>query len=285
MAESTETFEAAQASVVERLIRVVSEGGSDNRLVLQGDRGYLLVKGEYGESDVLIKAAAGRSLDRVLNEDEVSRLYHAGFRRKNAALPFERVVTIEHQAQRIELAQEMITLFCELYASHLGDMSLQERFTDQVEINDQRLREAMRRLSKQRDMSARQKVYWAVVRADVLLALSEPPPQSLYHERGRAQWVESGLDRIENISSSVSLQSFAEVTGYRSAAIFSTQNALEATDPRGINWVRLPGKLAISLALAQGWDSLLINPYNQVGGEFYRNELMSIMEGLKQFDR
>ena len=282
MVEPTDTLERLRADLTQALLRMTSEGGTDNRLVIQGDRGYILLRGEMGEDDIVIKAAAGRSLDRLLNEDEVKKLYHADFRRKNAALPFERTVTIANEEQRGQLAQELVALFSELYISQLSTGSLRERFGDRIELSNHRLTESMKRLSTRRDMSSRQKVYWGVVRSDVLLALSEPPPKSLTHERGRNQWVEAGSEKITAISDSITLQSFKEVTGYRSASIFSDLAALEAADPRGINWVRLPGRLAISLVLAQGWDSLIINPHNSVGGELYRNELTSIMEGLER---
>jgi hypothetical protein len=282
MMEPTDTLERLITGVTQALSRLTSEGGTDNRLVIQGDRGYILLIGEMGEDDVVIKAAAGRSLDRLLDEDEVEKLYHADFRRKNAALPFERTVTISSEERRVQLAQELVALFNELYTSHLSVGSVRERLGDRIELSNHRLTESMRRLSTQRDMSSRQKVYWGVVRSDVLLALSEPPPKSLTQERGRIQWVEAGSEEITTISDSITLQSFKEVTGYRSASIFSDLAAFEAADPRGINWVRLPGRLAISLVLAQGWDSLIINPHNSVGGELYRNELTSIMEGLER---
>lgn len=273
---------ALYAQILEALTRVTREGGHDNRWVIQGDRGYIAVRGELGEDDLVIKAAAGRSLDRLLAEDEVKRLYEAGFRRKNAASAFERIITIEHEAQRAQLTRELLDLLSDLYTSSLSEVTCSERLGDRVSLHPKRLTDAMKRLSVKRDMSSRQKVYWAVIRAEVLLALSEPPPVSLTRERGRTQWVEAGQNQIADISSSVKLKTFKDVTGYQSVAIFSDLDAYEATDPRGINWVQLPGKLAIALVLAQGWDSLLINPHNAVGGELYRNELTSIMDGLSQ---
>ena len=70
---------------------------------------------------------------------------------------------------------------------------------------------------------------------------------------------ESGLNNIQHISSSLSLKSFKDITGYRSVAIFTDSDALDLVDPRGVETVILPGRLAI-MALAQCEDSLLINP-------------------------
>ena len=283
MVELIDRLEAIQADIVQVLIRMVNEGGEDNRLVIQGDQGYLLVQGKAGKTEMLIKAAAGRSLERLLSEEEVKRLYESGFRRKNAALPFARTVMVEDQNGKSELALELMTLLTELYASHIDEVSLREKLGDRITLNPKRLIDAMRRLSTERDMSSRQKVYWAVIRSDVLLALSTYPAKNLIQEQGRIQWIKAGTAQISDISNSVSLRNFKDVTGYRSAAIFSDLDAFEAMDPRGLHCVRLPGRLAISLVLDQGWDSLLINPHNPVGGELYRNELVSIIEGLAKF--
>ena len=283
MVELMDRLEDIQADIVQVLTRMVNEGGEDNRLVIQGDQGYLLVQGKAGKTEMLIKAAAGRSLERLLSEEEVKRLYESGFRRKNAALPFTRTVTVEDQEGKSTLALELITLLTELYASHIDEVSLREKLGDYITLNPKRLVDAMRRLSTKRDMSSRQKLYWAVIRSDVILALDTYPAQNLTQERGRIQWIKAGTEQISDMSNSVSLRNFKDVTGYRSAAIFSDQDAFEAMDPRGLNCVRLPGRLAISLVLDQGWDSLLINPHNPVGGELYRNELVSIVEGLAKF--
>ena len=268
--------------LTQALERMIIREGDDNRLVLQGDRGYISVRSGQGEEEAQISLASGRSLDRSLTEEEAQRLYDRGFRRKSAAHPFTRVDSVVNEGRRASLSDELIEIAQDLYLTAVSAARLHTRFGDRPELNGARLVDAMRRLSKQRDMSSRQKVYWAVIRADVLLALQEPPPESLTRERGRAQWVEVGLNQIKDISSSVSPRDFKELTGYRSLAIFSDPDALEHVDPRGTHWVRAPGRLVISLALEQGWDSLLINPYGAVGGEFYRNELSSIIEGLER---
>lgn len=264
------------------LQRIKSRGGSLNRLTLQGDRGFIVVSGSRDEDEVQVSAAAGRCLDRRLSESEAQRLYELGFRRKNAALPYVRESTIDDRDDLEEMTQELLSLCLELYASSEEAIAIHERFGDRVEVSNPRLIEAMRRLSKERDMSSRQKVYWAVVRSEVLLALSSSPPQSILSDNGHAQWVETGLKEISHISSSVSLRDFKSITNYRSAAIFSDLDALDLIDPRGCDFIKLPGRLAILLALSQNWDSLLINPRSDVGGELYRNELASIRDGLKQ---
>ena len=269
----------ATRSALERIHR---QGGSLNRVIIQGDQGFIVAKGAQGEDEIKLIAAAGRSLDRRLSEEEAQQLYDLDYRRYNAARPYVKEVSIDGTEEREVLVDELLSLMVSLYASSLNTIAVHEHFGDELEVSNPRLIEAMRRLSKERDLSSRQKMYWAVVRADVLLALDTAPPQSLKSDRGRSQWIESGLKEVSHISDSISLRDFKEITSYRSAAIFTDLTALEQVDPRGLHYVLLPGRLAVMIALAQGWSSLLINPRSEVGGELYRNELESIRDGLKQ---
>ena len=264
------------------LKRIITSGGSDNRITLQGDQGFIVIKGACDEEDVEVLVASGRTLKGQLDEAEAQRLYVQGFRRKTAALPFQKFFCVDEQEQREALTELLIDLICSIYNNEPSTISIRERFSDRATIENNRLIEAMKQLSKKRDMSSRQKVYWAVVRSQVLLALDQPAPKSLKTDRGLQQWIESGLNNIEHISSSLSLKSFKDITGYRSIAIFTDSDALDLVDPRGIETVVLPGRLAIMLALSQSWDSLLINPRSDVGGELYKNELQSIVEGLEK---
>ena len=271
-----------QEAILGGLERVTQIGGSDNRLVIQGDRGFITVRGEQGDEDVLILAAAGRALDRSLKEAEAQQLYEAEFRRKTAALCFRKRQYLEDKTAYHDLSEELVDLCLSIYASEVNVVSIHERFGEAHSNANPRVIEAMKRLSKQRDMPSRQKVYWAIIRADVLLALSQPPPASLHSEVGRQQWIKAGLSDIKQVSSSVTLKVFKEITGYQSVSIFTDPEALDLIDPRGVEAIQVPGRLAILLALEQGWDSLLINPRSEVGGELYRNELQSIYDGLQQ---
>ena len=271
-----------QTEVEGALKRIITSGGSDNRITIQGDQGFIVVKGACDEEDVEVLLASGRTLNRQLEDQAAQRLYDHGFRRKTAALPFTKLFCIDEDELREALAHLLIDLVYPIYASDISKVSLHERFADRSSTENNRLIEAMKRLSKKRDMSSRQKLYWAVVRSQVLLALDSPPPKSLKTERGLQQWIESGLNDIQHVSSSLSIKNFKEITAYRSVAIFTDPDALDLIDPRGIESIVLPGRLAIMLALAQSWDSLLINPRSAVGGELYKNELQSILEGLER---
>lgn len=264
------------------LKRMISSGGSDNRITLQGGQGFIVIKGACDEEDVEVLIASGRTLNRQLDEADAQRLHVQGFRRKTAALPFQKLFCVDEHEQREALTELLIDLICSVYDNEISKISIREHFSDRIITDNNRLIEAMKTLSKKRDMSSRQKVYWAVVRSQVLLALDKSAPKSLKTDRGLQQWIESGLDDIQHISSSLSLKSFKDITGYRSMAIFTDSNALDLVDPRGVETVVLPGRLAIMLALAQSWDSLLINPRSDVGGELYKNELQSIVEGLEK---
>jgi hypothetical protein len=269
-------------AIVGGLERVTRLGGSSNRLIVQGDQGFMVVRGECGDEEVELIAAAGRQLERKQSEAEAQRLYEADFRRKTAASCWIKSAYLESSADREKLGEEIVEITLSAYASEADAISVHERFEDAYQNSNPRVINAMRRLSKDRDMPSRQKVYWAIIRADVLLALDKAPPSSLKKKADLERWVSAGLTDISQVSSSVSLKSFKSITGYRSASIFTDPEALELIDPRGVNAILVPGRLALMLALAQGWDSLLINPRSEVGGELYRNELQSIHDGLKQ---
>ena len=264
------------------LKRMITSGGSDNRITLQGNHGFIVIKGARDEEDVEVLIASGRTLNRQLDEADAQHLYVQGFRRKTAALPFQKLFCIDEQEKREALTELLIDLVCSIYPNEASKISIHERFSDRPFTENNRLIEAMKRLSKKRDMPSRQKVYWAVVRSQVLLALEKTAPKGLKTDQGLQQWIESGLNDIQHVSSSLSIKSFKEITGYRSIAVFTDNDALDLVDPRGIETVVLPGRLAIMLALSQSWDSLLINPRSDVGGELYKNELQSIIEGLKK---
>jgi hypothetical protein len=269
-------------AIVGGLERVTRLGGACNRLIIQGDQGFVVVRGVCDDEEVEVIAAAGRQLERKLSEAEAQQLYEVGFRRKTAALCWTKSTYLESSADREKIGEEILETTLSIYASKADVVSVHERFGDAYQNANPRVINAMRRLSKDRDMPSRQKVYWAIVRADVLLALDKAPPPSLNKESDRTRWVSAGLADISQVSSSVSLKSFKSITGYRSASIFTDPEALELIDPRGVNAILVPGRLALMLALEQGWDSLLINPRSEVGGELYRNELQSIHDGLKQ---
>lgn len=277
---SDELQSSIKLTLIELLHQAAQTNASDHRVILQGDRGYLVVKSGSALSEPLVIAAAGRALKRKLDESEAQRLYDAHFRRKNAALSFERTAKLDSSAEREALATELLALATELYCDQPNTLTCTARTLPHAETPNKKLVDAIRTLSVKRDMPSRQKVYWAVLRAEVWLALAEPPPSELTKERGRASWVEAGLRDITHVQHTVTPRDFKEITGYRSLGIFSDQEALELVDPRGVYRVALTGRLAIELAHAQGWDSLLINPRSAVGGELYKNELTSIIDGL-----
>ena len=269
-------------SIATEIGQLLEEPEEDGRLVLQGDRGFMVIRSDGTDKHIILYAAAGRALDRSLDKEEAELLYQSGFRRRSAARSYQRRCALPDQIALDELAREVISVMNSLYVSADEEIKLMTRSMSRVDLSNTRLIQSMRRLSEQRDMSARQKLYWALIKSDVLLALRSPIPQVLTREAGRLQWVEAGIREPAEISETIEMMSFKEVTGYRSAAVFTDYELLDQLDPRGVNYVRLPGRLAIMLALHKKWDSLLINPRGEVGGELYRNELTSISEGLKQ---
>ena len=126
-------------------------------------------------------------------------------------------------------------------------------------------------------MRLRQKFYWSFVRAEFLLALDRPAPS--------LNPLLNGIDQANALASQLSYHIFKEITPYRSAAVFSEMNTMLNYDPRGFDFIKLSGRTIAALMVSDKLDSLLINPRGQIGGELYRNELDSIDEAMRRFDR
>ena len=127
---------------------------------------------------------------------------------------------------------------------HLGEI-------EQVE-ND-RLMGAMRRVSKERTMDARQSVYRALIRAELLVP------------------VQDNGDMIQ-------MGTLGDRPVY---AVFTDWSALRHWDPRGHRFKKVKGS-PYFLGLAEtDAGSVLINPQGLVGGELYRNEILAIAGAIR----
>ena len=120
----------------------------------------------------------------------------------------------------------------------------------------------MTHMSKERSSRARQKLYWAFVRAELLFA----------------------IERKSSEDKQPTPFSFSELTGYKSAAVFTDIESMRLYDPRGLKYIKMNGREIARLLVERRQDSLLINPRGRCGGEFYRPELESIDEAMKRYD-
>ena len=70
---------------------------------------------------------------------------------------------VDEYELRETLAKLLIDLICSVYDNEVSKISIRERFSDHVVTENNRLVEADEDAQQKRDMSSRQKVYWAVV--------------------------------------------------------------------------------------------------------------------------
>jgi hypothetical protein len=252
------TAPIAPPALAPTLARLLTEGGSGNRLTLEGDRGFMVVSAARGGGVGRVQAAAMRR-GRDLSEEEAQRLYDLGFRRRTAADPFEQSLPIYGEADRLVLGALLSTLMGDLYLTHGAPLDARLHLGDAPTLVAQRLQEAMKRASEARDNASRQSLYWAFVRGRLLLALDAP-----------AEELAGATPR-----------SFKALTGYESAAVFTSWEESLRYDARGLDVVECGGRELLPLLLERGVGSLLVNPRGRLGGEFYRNELASMDEAMR----
>lgn len=247
-------------------------------VVCRGGRGFISVSATERASHLALRAAAGRSLDRRLQPGEVELLYGLGLKQKSVADPFFAAFPAQTEAERRTLSALIEQLMERLYVEE-GARPECTLYEAQVpSLDDQPLVEAMRHVSKERSHSARQRLYWAFVRGQHLLALQgEPTARAL-----------GPLERPEELINALKgreLEEYSQITGYRSAAVFSTWEGALRCHPDGRHVVEVRGRALLPLLLSRGVASLLINPRGSVGGELYRNELSSMEEAMSEWER
>lgn len=241
--------------------RLLTEGGGANRLTLEGERGFMVVSAARGGGVGRVQAAAMRG-GRDLSQEEAQRLYDLGFRRRTAADPFEQSLPMYGEADRLVLATLLSSLMGDLYLTTTSPLTARLHLGDAPALKGERLLEAMKRASEARDHSSRQSLYWAFVRGQLLLALDAPA----------------------DLLSTATPRSFKALTGYESAAVFTSWEEALRYDARGLDVVACGGRELLPLLLERGVGSLLINPRGRLGGEFYRNELASMDEAMRAWE-
>lgn len=243
------------------LRRLVDDGGDGNRLLLEADTGYLIVHGRRGDLEVEVEAAAGRHVPGggQLADEAHQRLHEEGFRRRSAADNYLRRQPLGDAAA---LAAQLVALLAAVYsptppprlALHLGDRETAE--------NPALLR-AMEHLSRTRDMGARHAVYLALLQGRLLLALEQPAD-------------------APGLGADLKLRAVETLQGATVAAVFTDWRSLRRFEPRGLPYAALSGMEVFPLLAVRRVGSVLINPRGQIGGELYRNEILTISDGARR---
>lgn len=264
------------------LVKLCQNRSSQNTqktwVLCKGSRGFIRLTASEKPSYLVMSAAAGRALKRQLEQSEVELLYSLGLKRKTAADLFEAAFSVASELERHTLMLMIEQLMERLYLAEeeKAEMILKSAYIP--DLNDQAFTTAMVHVSRERSHSARQKIYWAFVRSSFLLSLKGFPHKD---PLGPLNTTEKLLQNLSDYE----LEDYSALTGYASAAVFSTWASALHCHPEGPAIVEVNGRALLPLLLKLNVGSLLINPRGQIGGEFYRNELISMHEAMTQWEQ
>jgi hypothetical protein len=237
-------------SVIDALKALRSRGGSGNRLVLSIGPVWFVFSGALGQQAIRCEAAAKAWLPDTIpmGLEQTSQLRMAGFMRDGQPKLLARTFTETAD----EILAAVLPLFDTVYGQS-GEPTFELHLGDAQTIDNPRLMAAMRRVSKERSTAARQEVYRALIRSELLILVDD----------------EGDMVRLGTLGN-------RPVFG-----IFSDWASLRHWDPRGHTFRASRGS-PLFLGLAEtDVGSILINPQGQVGGELYRNEILAIAEAIR----
>jgi len=180
--------------------------------------------------------------------DQVRVLRGAGFQRDGEL----KLLAKNFDQEPAEIVAEILELFGAVYGQS-GELTFTLQLGEAETLENSPLMEAMRRVSKERSQEARQNVYRALIRADLLVPIDS----------------NGGL---------VEMGTLGDRPVY---GLFSDWESLRHWDPRGHAYQRRRGA-EVFIGLAQTLaGSVLSNPGGQVGGELYRNEILAIAGAIR----
>lgn len=240
------------------LSRLTTEGGTENRLVLQADHGWLIFTGSKGRSEVLAEAAASVYLppDRKLRAADVHRLRQAGFASRPDRRNLARTYTLgEGDHHPVKVADDAREILRSVYGVDLAATppSRSLHFGDRDDTENPALIDAIRALSRARDPRTRNAMYRQMLRATFLLP-------------------------VDDAGAPVA---FGELQGFPVFGVFSDPAALRWWDPIRAGVEHVPGRRLFPMLARTGLGSVLINPEGRVGGELYRNEVQMLADAAR----
>jgi len=253
---------------IERLTRhllaLVGAGGNANRLVLEGGSGFVVVRGEHGRPDVGIEAAGGRHLPEgvALDLARVGRLDALGLRQRNAASTFCGRWSITDEASARAVAERLLFVMTSIY-DHGGPPTIGQRLDDRPALSNPSLVEAMKRLGKERSMRARITLYNRLLGARLAVLLDAPLDDPRRQDAAQLRVLE-------------------QLAGTDVVAAFTHDAAHRRYDPREGPYVLWTGRELFPLLAARKVGSLLLDPGSGIRGELYRNEILTISDGVRR---
>ena len=236
--------------LADRLSRLLEQGGSANRLVIEQDAAFFVARGTNGGSHVELEAAAAYYLpkDRRPSAERVNELRKRGF----APHPPGRGLRRRYARSELRRAgNEVVALLRGVYGSE-GAITLREDLGDADHTTNPRLVEAMKAAAKSRDQSSRFALYRALMASTVMVPLEE------------------GEFKV-----------IGDLGGFEVFGCFTDAPMAERFDPRGVELLHVRGRRLVNRLLERKVGSLLINPGGTIRGELYRTELESIANAMR----
>ena len=255
---------ATVETLTPRLIALVEEGGNANRVVLEGGPGFVVLRGAKGMAEVHVEAAGGRHLPDgfVVDMERVGRLDALGLRQRTAASTFGGRWTITDPASARQAAEKLLFVMQTIYG-HGGPPTLRHRLEDRAPVENPGLVQAMQRLGRTRTMGARITLYNRLLGARLLVLLDRRLEDPRRQDEAQLRVVE-------------------QLAGTDVVAAFTDDDAHRLYDPRERPFVQWTGREFFPLLAARKVGSLLLNPGSGTRGELYRNEIMTISEGIQR---
>lgn len=252
------------AELTRHLTALVTEGGNANRVVVEGGPGFVVLRGMKGNPQVEVEAAGGRHLPDgfVLDIERVGRLDELGLRQRTAASTFRGAWAITDPGAAQAIAQKLLFVVQAVYG-HGGRPRMRRRLEDRPPLANPRVIETMQRLSKERSMRARITLYNRLLGARLALLLDAELADPRRQTEARLRVIE-------------------QLAGTDVVAAFTDDESHRAYDPRERPFVVWTGRELFPLLAARKVGSLLINPGSGVRGELYRNEIMTISDGIQR---
>lgn len=236
-----------------QLDRLQAEGGDANRLVIDGEAGWIAIWSARGSGTWTVTVSAGRQMPEgvKLPAERAQLLYDQGYRQVTAASAYRRETPIK------PLMPTVLSIFDEVLQTPALTSDL--RLGDAPMITNHKAVDRMRAASRDRSIPARNRLYHGLISAQLLVATDGAPAG-----------VESAL------------RAFGSLGGLPTVAAYTDWAAALKHDARGPHLQVMRGMDLFPLLVARKTGSLRINPAGPVGGELYGHELWTVAEGCKR---
>jgi hypothetical protein len=245
------------AEMVTDLRSLTTDGGTDNRLIVQSAHAWLIYTGERGRSDLRCEAAPSGMLpaDRKLRPADVHLLRQAGFASRPNARGLVRDYRLGDDApdhHPTKVADDAVEILRSVYHMDLAATPPTRRIelADRDATANPNLIDAIRALSRQRDTPTRNSMYRQMLRARFFLPKNPD---------GRPT-------------------TFGDLQGATVYGVFTDSDALRWWNPLWPDREIVSGRSLFPMMARTGLGSLLINPGGRVGGELYRNEVQMLAD-------